>query len=66
LPPDPFANPPEIKPHEGKQVIDQGSAANLNVKSAQDRIVELSKKLSAGQTLNLSLSWIIEEGEADQ
>lgn len=66
LPPDPFANPPEIKPHKGKQVIDQGSAANLNVKSAQDRIVELSKKLSAGQTLNLSLRWIIEEGEADQ
>ncbi|WOD37278.1 hypothetical protein [Nodosilinea sp. E11] len=65
LPSDPFADPPELNRHKGKQVIDQGSAANLDVKSAQDRIVELSKALSAGQTLSLSLSWIIEEGKAD-
>ena len=49
----------------GKRVINQGSEVNLDVKSAQDRIVELSKELRTGQTLNLSLSWIIEEGAAD-
>ena len=61
----PVAPPPQPVIPGGKRVINQGSEVNLDVKSAQDRIVELSKELRTGQTLNLSLSWIIEEGAAD-
>jgi hypothetical protein len=62
IPPTPPIDPPKTK---GKQVIKQGSVTNLDVKSIQDCIVELSQGLKAGQTLSLSLSWIIEAGEAE-
>ncbi|MEB3288487.1 MAG: hypothetical protein VKI82_01150 [Leptolyngbya sp.] len=68
-PVDPPSIPPVIPPEkppiaQGKRIVDQGSTAQLDVKSAQDRILDLSTKLKAGQTLRLSLSWTIEEGEA--
>ena len=52
------------KPH-GKRVVKQGEQANLPIKEAQDLIVNLSKDITAGQTIRLNLSWIIEEGETD-
>jgi hypothetical protein len=50
----------------GKRVVKQGEQADLSIKAAQDLIVDLSKDITAGRTISLSLSWIIEEGEPDQ
>jgi hypothetical protein len=49
----------------GKRVVEQGEKADLSIKAAQDLIVDLSKHITAGRTISLSLSWIIEEGETD-
>ena len=52
------------KPH-GKRVVKEDTAVNLSIEEAEDLIVELKESITAAQTISLSLSWIIEEGETD-
>ena len=54
--------PPVIPPPPAqKQVIEQDSQADLDIDSARSLIDRLTDKLSSGQSIRFSISWIMEE-----
>jgi hypothetical protein len=56
--------PPRPPVQERRQPIEQKTQEDLKLEDAQALLASLEKKLQAGQTIRLSISWII-EGDAD-
>ena len=44
----------------GRRVVSQGTQENLELKTAQELLSELTQNLKAAETLRLSISWIVE------
>ncbi|WP_017326151.1 hypothetical protein [Synechococcus sp. PCC 7336] len=66
--------PSKPQPIEGNQgathpvepiprIVSEESQTDLGLKAAEELLIELGTKLKAGQTVRLSISWMIEEGD---
>ena len=56
--------PPKIsKPEPGRRVVDQGSKADVDLDAAEEIVRGWRQSLKDGQSIRISISWIIEEGE---
>lgn len=74
-PPKPQPEPepvPPIKPPKPKlpgrtvkKVTDQGDANDLDLKSLEDQVAQLTQNLKTNQQIRFSLSWIIEENSPE-
>lgn len=54
-----------LKQNYGKRVMSQGTQENLELKTAQDLLLDLMQNLSPEQTIRFSISWIVEEGNTE-
>jgi hypothetical protein len=53
---------PPITP--GKRVVEQDTKPNLTLSAAKDLLANLDKRVKTGQAAKISVSWVIEEGDA--
>jgi hypothetical protein len=59
----PPAKPPVTPPiTAGKQIVDQGTNPNLTTAAAKELLVNLDKRVKAGQAAKVSITWVIEQG----
>lgn len=64
-PPAPEPAPtPVSKP--GRTILQQGSQQHLDIQAAQELMARLDRELQAGQKIHFNISWIVEEGGAEQ
>jgi len=61
-PPGPPPVKPPVKP--GKRVVGQDTKHDLGLSEAKKVLVDLDKQIKPGQTARVSVSWVIEEGDA--
>ncbi|HCP13393.1 MAG TPA: hypothetical protein DIT89_13755 [Planctomycetaceae bacterium] len=60
----PSVQPPSVQPSSGSQrrIVSQDAKQNIALPAARELLSELSGKLKPGQSVRVSVTWVVEEG----
>jgi hypothetical protein len=66
IPPPALEPAPKPMSKPGRKILQQGSQQHLDIQAAYELMTRLERELQAGQKIHFDISWIVEEGGAEQ